>query len=393
MERKFHLHHIEQLFASHSIVAILGPRQCGKTTLARQFSALQQGIPLHNFDLEDAADVAVLENPQIALGSLEGFIVIDEIQRIPELFTQLRVLIDRESSKQKYLILGSASRDLIAQSSETLAGRIAFMELTPFDFHEVRDLKQLWQRGGFPRSYLAANDDVSSEWREHYVTTYLERDIPNLGIRIPPQNLRRFWMMIAHYHANIFNASELGRSLGHSDTTLRHYLDILTETFMIRQLQPWFENIAKRQVKASKIYFRDSGILHTLLQIHSPEALMRFPYLGASWEGFALEEVIRAHQAKPHECFFWATHGGAELDLLITQHLKRVGFEFKYSDTPTVTKSMHTALVDLKLDHLYVIYPGTKHFRLQEKVTAIGLLTYLSSRWGRDNGETSSRDR
>jgi predicted AAA+ superfamily ATPase len=366
MERTRFSQLIDQYFLTHPVVALLGPRQCGKATLARKYAA--NIPPGQYFDLEDAVDIQRLDSPKLALGGREGLIVIDEIQRRPALFPALRVLIDKPEKNQRYLILSSASRELIQQSSETLAGRIAYIELTPFSYTETREWETLWLRGGFPKSYLANSALESAQWREFYITTFLEQDIPNLGIQIPPVTLRRFWIMLSHYHGNIFNASELARSFGISDTTVRRYLDILTGTFMIRQLLPWRENIKKRQVKSPKIYFRDSGLLHAFLDIENKDDLMKHPKLGASWEGFALEETIRMLSAKPHECFFWASHSGAELDLLIVQKGKKLGFEFKYTDAPKLTKSMQISLEDLKLDKLTVIYPGKVDYTLTEKV-------------------------
>lgn len=381
MERPLFLKQIDRYLRSHPILAILGPRQCGKTTLARMYCGTDPHFARENyFDLEVLLDLERLSNPMLTLKPLSGLIVIDEIQRLPELFPTLRVLVDQEESTQHYLILGSASRELIKQSSESLAGRIAYLELTPFSFKEVDHLELLWLRGGFPRSYLAQSEEESFDWRQFYIRTFLEQDIRNLGIKIPPDSLARFWMMLAHYHGNIFNASELGRSFGASDVTMRRYLDILTGTFMIRQLQPWYANIGKRQVKAPKIYFRDSGIFHSLLNIQSTKELQKHPKIGASWEGFALEEVIRVNQVRAQECYFWSTYGGAEIDLLIHQNGGLTGFEFKFSDAPKMTKSMQIALEDLQLNHLYVIYPGDIDYSLSEHVSVKGLRNYLSSK-------------
>ena len=379
MQRARFVKQINTLFKVHPIVALLGPRQCGKTTLAKHYIQLKNGkLPQENyFDLENVTDLARLASPHMALESLKGLIVVDEIQRRPDLFPALRVLADHKSKSQRYLILGSASRDLIRQSSETLAGRIGYMELTPFSYPETKHIQKLWVRGGFPRAYLAKDDGRSQIWREDYIQTFLERDIPNLGIQVPPRQLRRFWMMLAHYHGNLFNASEIGRALGINYKTVQHYLDILTGTFMIRELPPWFENISKRQVKASKIYFRDSGVLHSLLGISSYSALLTSPKIGASWEGFALEEIIRLHQAKVEECYFWATHGEAELDLLIIKNGKRLGFEFKYTDAPKMTKSMVVAQEYLGLDQLTIIYPGKHRFPVGRNIHAIGLERYM----------------
>lgn len=374
MERNFYIEKIDKAFRTHPVVAILGPRQCGKTTLAHLYVKKKSSV--HFFDLEDPADLANLEQPKTALEFLEGLIVIDEIQRLPNLFPVLRVLADARNKKQKFLILGSASRDLIQQSSETLAGRIAYIELTPFSLFEVEDWQKLWVRGGFPDSYLAPSSEDSEYWRKQYISTFLERDIPNLGIRIAPQALRRFWMMLTHYHGQSFNASEIGKSLGVADTTARGYLDILTGTFMVRQLIPWIENnIKKRQVKLPKIYFRDSGIYHTLCGIPNLDALLHFPRFGASWEGFALEEVIRKHQAAPEECFFWGAHSEAELDLLLFKNGKKIGFEFKYQDAPRLSDSMLIANKTLNLDTLTVVYPGNKEYRLTENIVVKGLMS------------------
>jgi predicted AAA+ superfamily ATPase len=369
--RELFLQKIEQNFRVHPVVAILGPRQVGKTTLARMFVQEKRDNNARFFDLENPLDLARLDNPMLALSAEpDKLIVIDEIQMRPELFPIIRVLVDDPSHTRKLLILGSASRDLIRQSSETLAGRIGYIELPPFSLRETKDSARLWLRGGFPDSYLAENDADSFLWRQNYITTFLERDIPNLGFSIPPVQMRRFWLMLAHYHGQIFNASEIARSLDVSDHTIRRYLDILAGTFMIRILTPWFENLGKRQVRSPKIYFRDSGVLNALLNIKDTAELNTFPKLGAFWEGFALEEVIRLHEASVEETFFWATQANAELDLFIIQGGKRLGFEFKYTDVPKITKSMRIALDDLHLDHLTVVYPGAHTFPLEEKITA-----------------------
>jgi hypothetical protein len=367
MDRPIYLHRIRNQFKVHPVVAILGPRQCGKTTLARQYAdALRAGTGIHLFDLEDPTHLARLE-------SLSGLVVIDEIQRRPDLFPVLRVLVDRPGSKARFLILGSASRELIHQGSESLTGRIGFLELPPFSFQEVENWRRLWQRGGFPRSYLARSDQGSATWLRAYVSTFLERDIPALGIQIPAQALRRFWMMLAHYHGQTFNSSELGRSLDISDTTARRYLDLLTGTFMVRQLQPWTENLGKRQVKTPKIYFRDSGIFHILLGLEKGRDIETHPKLGASWEGFALESVIRSLDIPSEEAYFWGTHNQAELDLLVFKGGRRFGFEFKYTDAPRTTKSMAAALEDLSLERLYVVFPGDQRFPLGATIEAVGL--------------------
>lgn len=378
MDRPIFLNKINRYFKAHPVVVLLGPRQCGKTTLARMFYKTELEFPRENyFDLENPIDTKRLSEPMLALGKLKGLIIIDEIQRMRELFPVLRVLADEENSSKKFLILGSASRELIKQSSESLAGRSAYIEVTPFNLSEVADTDKLWLRGGFPKSYLAANDEESQDWREFYIKTFLEQDVPNLGINIPSESLRRFWMMISHYHGNIFNASELSRSFGTSDVTIKKYLDILTGTFMIRQLQPWHENISKRQVKAPKIYFRDSGIFHSLIGIYDLSSLRTNPKIGASWEGFALEEIVRLYRAEKEECYFWATYSGAELDLLIVQKNKKHGFEFKYNDAPGITKSMQIAISDLKLDSLTVIYPGDVDYKLSDKIEVKSLKSFL----------------
>ncbi len=351
--------------------AVLGPRQTGKTTLARQYSKNFNDGPVHFFDLENPFDLARLEEPFIALSSLEGLVVIDEVQRLPNLFPILRVLIDERP--RKFLILGSASRDLIHQSSETLAGRIGYIELTPFSLGEVGDMRTLWRRGGFPRSFLADSDEESFLWRQEYITTFLERDIPNLGFKIPSLHIRRLWMMLCHTHGQIFNASELGRSLGVSDHTVRKYFDLLIGTFMMRSLSPWFKNISKRQVKSPKVYFRDTGILHALLGLTTQAEIERHPKLGASWEGFAIEEIIRLHAIRAENCYFWGTQSGAELDLLIFQKGKRLGFEIKYADAPKISLSMKIAIEDLKLDHLTIVYPGDQAYDFNDKISVVGI--------------------
>ena len=367
------LSRIEASFEVHSVVGLLGPRQCGKTTLARQFVEKYQIKSENYFDLEDAADLLRLENPKACLSLLSGFVIIDEIQRVPNLFTVLRVLVDRNNNPLRILVLGSASKELIKQSAETLAGRIGYLELTPFNLTEVKDLQNLWYRGGFPRSYFASTEEASYGWRSNYVMTFLERDIPNLGFDISTTTMHKFWMMLTAYHGNILNASELGKSMQLNYKTIQRYTYLLNETFMIRILHPWFENISKRQVKSPKIYFRDSGIFHNLLGIQNSASLLRNTKLGASWEGFALEEIIRYYKARKEECYFWATQSGAEIDLLIFKNGKKLGFEFKFSDVPKVTRSVLTALEVLKLDRVTIVYPGDKNFQFREKVFVVGL--------------------
>jgi predicted AAA+ superfamily ATPase len=362
------------------VTALLGPRQCGKTTLARAFAL---GKTATIFDLESQPDRQRLQNPELVLRSLSGLIVLDEIQRMPELFNVLRVLVDRPENQAQYLILGSASPALIRQASETLAGRVEFIELSVFDLSEVEmeDWDMLWVRGGFPRAFLAASDEDSQAWREGYVRTFLERDIPQLGITIPATAMRRFWTMLAHYHGQVLNTSELARSMGVSDKTARSYLDILTGTFMVRQLQPWFENIGKRQIKSPKIYLRDSGLLHHLLGLTDLHSLLGHPKVGASWEGYVLEQVHQIIQ--PGEIYFWATHGGAELDFFFMQDGRRFGIEVKYSEAPKVTKSMRIALDDLGLDQLWVIYPGEHSYPVDDRITVYPLhqVPEISKTW------------
>lgn len=375
MIRKDYLIAIEEQFEVHPICAILGPRQVGKTTLAHAY--VEKNFNTDDaqfFDLENPIDLLRLENPMLALTQIKAkLIIIDEIQRSPDLFPILRVIVDRKDNTKKFLILGSASRDLIKQSSETLAGRIGYIELPPFALYEVKDSKRLWNRGGFPLSYLASSDSKSYLWRHSYIRTFLERDIPALGFSIPPEQIRRFWLMLSHYHGQIFNASEIGRSLGISNHTAQRYLDILAGTFMIRILVPWYENLHKRQVKSPKIYFRDSGILNALVGIIDEKHAYNWPKIGAFWEGYALEEVIRTLHAQPEECYFWATQADAELDLLIIKNGKRIGFEFKYSDKPSPTKSMHIALKDLSLHGLIIVYPGNEIFPITDNLIVCGL--------------------
>ena len=380
MERSLFLGRISEYFRTHPVVGILGPRQSGKTTLARAYiEASADDTPVHYFDLEDPEHVNRLEEAQLTLTPLQGLIVIDEVQRRPDLFPLLRVLVDRPQGGQRYLILGSASRELIQQSSETLAGRIAYLELPPFSAFEADDEQLLWLRGGFPRSYLAPSDRDSLNWRRAYVTNFLERDIPALGIRLAPSALRRLWTMLAHWHGNVMNYSDLARSLDISQPTVRRYLDILEGTFAIRTLQPWFANVAKRQVKSPKVYLRDSGVLHALLNLPDRQALDAYPRLGASWEGFALEQVIRAAEVDPQECFFWATHRGAELDLLLVRGTTRRAFEFRYSSAPKVTRSLHSALADLDVGRIEIVTPGDATYPLANRIGVVGLRPLIRS--------------
>jgi uncharacterized protein len=352
------------------IVAVLGPRQCGKTTIARQIAKGRAG---DYFDLEDPVDRARLANPRIALGTAKGLVVIDEIQRVPELFEVLRVLVDRPSNQARFLVLGSASTHLVRGVSESLAGRVFFIEMGGFDLGELGASRsdRLWLRGSFPRSFLAPSEADSMHWRNDFIRTFLERDIPQLGINIPAASLRRFWTMVAHYHGQTWNAAEFARSIGSTESTARRYLDILTGSYVLRQLQPWFENIGKRQVKAPKVYVRDSGLLHALLEMENHRQLASHPKVGASWEGFVVEQILGLMYGR--EAYFWATYSGAELDLLLTARGKRLGFEVKYSDAPTATKSMRIALEDLKLHRLYVVYPGARSYRLDPKIEVVAI--------------------
>jgi len=362
---------IRALFRVHPCVAILGPRQCGKTTLARMLGADEPDCTF--FDLELPLDLRRLSAPQRALEGLRGLVVIDEIQRMPGLFEILRVLLDRPEQPARFLTLGSASPDLVKGVSESLAGRVGFLDLAGFDLRETGSDAQdrLWGRGGFPRAYLAPDDAASFDWREGFIRTFLERDIPQLGITVPAETLRRFWTMIAHYHGQVWNASEFARSLGANEGTTRRYLDILAGAYMVRVLPPWFENLSKRQVKAPKIYVRDSGLLHALLHLHSADDLLAHPKLGASWEGFAMEQVMAAFGTR--EAYFWATHGGAELDLMLIIHGRRYGFEFKVGDAPGTSRSMHIALADLGLEHLWIVYPGSEGYELDKRISVLPL--------------------
>ena len=374
IERTVHLRTLTALLRQFPVVAILGPRQIGKSTLARQFVS-RRGGRATLFDLESSEDLALLADPPLALRPLRGLVVVDEVHRRPELFASLRVLVDEPRAARRFLVLGSASPELLRQTSETLTGRIAYHELGGFGLDEVgpKEWPRLWRRGGFPRSYLARSELESLRWRRELIRTYLERDIPSLGLRLPAPTLRRFWMMLAHYHGQIWNASELARSFGVGHTTVHRYLDVLTETFMVRQLQSWYENIGKRQVKAPKIYVRDSGLLHALLGLGTAREIESHPKVGASWEGFALDLVMSRLAARPEDCFFWATHAGAELDLLIVRGNRRLGFEFKRTTAPTVTPSMRAALHDLRLDEIVVVHAGSRSYSLDRQIRTISL--------------------
>jgi len=350
------------------VVVLSGPRQCGKTTLARE---LLRADSVNYFDLEDPASLARLDEPMTALRPLEGLVVIDEVPRRPDLFPILRVLADRRPSPAHFLILGSASGDLLRQTSESLAGRSERITIGGFSLDEVEasGLQDLWRRGGFPLSYLAATETDSLSWRSQFIQALLERDLPQWGVRVPASALRRFWTILAHYHGQTWNAADPARTLGVSESTVRRYLDLLTDAFMVRQLQPWHANLRKRQVKAPKVYVRDSGLLHQLLRIDTAKALMSHPKLGASWEGFAIEQVL---VAEPHdEAFFWATHQGAEIDLLLRRGGRLLGVECKRTDAPRVTPSIKIALADLELDRVAVVYPGERRYPLADRVEAV----------------------
>ena len=363
------------LLREFPVTAILGPRQCGKTTMARGFAAD------HYFDLENPRDAAMFETPQLALESLSGLIVIDEVQRARNLFPLIRHLVDTRRD-QRYLILGSASGELLRQSAESLAGRVAFHELGGFRLSDVGAdrWRRLWLRGGLPRSYTARNDEMSGRWREQYVATFLERDIPQLGITIPAATLRRFWLMLCHYHGQVLNSSELGRSFGVSDMTVRRYVEILESAFVVRLLQPWHANLGKRLVKRPKLYLRDSGLLHTLLSVRTTRDLATHNKLGASWEGFALEVAARAIGRRNEELFFWATHSGAEVDMFWRERGRNWAIEVKYADAPRLTPSMASAMKDLELARLWVIYPGAQTYALARNVTALPL-TAVADSW------------
>ncbi len=370
IDRPRALERIEQVLHVHPVCALLGPRQCGKTTLARAIAATRQSAV---FDLEDPVDLRRLEAPKTALEKLGGLVVLDEIQRRPELFEILRVLTDRPDTEARFLVLGSASPDLVRGVSATLAGRVGFVDLSGFTLTELGEeaMPTLWSRGGFPRSFLADDDASSALWRDGFVRTFLERDIPQLGINVPAETLRRFWTMVAHFHGGTWNAAEFARSLGSSEKTARRYLDILSGAYMVRVLPPWFENVGKRQVKSPKVFIRDSGVLHALLGIADPTTLSAHPKRGASWEGFATEQVLQEFESR--DAFFWATHAGADLDLMVVVAGHRHGFEFKLSDAPGTTRSMWIALEDLGLEHLWVVYQGAVRYDLDDRITVIPL--------------------
>lgn len=368
IKRAAYKKHVEDALGRSRAVALLGPRQCGKTTLAREI------VDIHSpnyFDLEDTASLIGLADPKSALSSLKDIVVIDEVQRRPDLFPILRVLLDRNPLPAKFLILGSASPGLLRQSSESLAGRLEMIELDGFGLSEVGKMQasRLWLRGGFPLSFLANNDADSFAWRKSFIQAFLERDLRQQGIDIPAVGMHRFWAMLAHSHGQIWNAAPFAASLGISEPTVRRYLDILTGLFMVRQIQPWYANIKKRQVKAPKVYIRDTGVLNSLLGIKTEADILRHPSCGASWEGYVIEEVIRS--IEPDDVYYWATHNGAEIDLVLFKDGRMYGVEVKRADAPAMTPSMRIALEDLKLERIAVIYPGEKSYELHKKISVI----------------------
>ena len=379
--RRAHLDAVRRALKESPIVALLGPRQCGKTTLAREIA----GPGTANFfDLENSNDrQALAVAPQQALSALRGLVVLDEVQTLPSLFPVLRVLADRHPAPARFLILGSASPDLIRDASETLAGRVAIVYLRGFDVTEVggqgsQGADVLWHRGGFPRSFLAADDAASYTWRQDFIETFLSRDAARFGIALPPEQLRRFWTMLAHLHGGLFNAAAIGRAMSIDQKSASRYIDILAGAFLVRRLPPWFENVGKRVVKAPKLYLRDSGLLHALLGLRNIQEIRSHPRFGASWEGYALEQVIGLLGAE-RDAYFWATHAGAELDLLVVRGGLRYGFEFKFTDAPSTTKSMRVAMNDLKLERLWIVYPGNRNFALDDRIEAAALTGLESS--------------
>jgi predicted AAA+ superfamily ATPase len=376
IDRKTDLQRVRTALKRSRVAALLGPRQCGKTTLARQ---LVPADSLNYFDLEEAQSLARLAEPDTTLRPLKGLVVIDEIQRRPDLFPLLRVLADRQPLPARFLILGSASPELLRQSSETLAGRIETVPLEGFRLTDLGAdaLDRHWLRGGFPLAYTARNDADSLVWRRQFLQTFLERDLPQLGVTIPAVVLRRFWSMVAHYHGQIWNGAELARALAVSESTVRRYLDLMTGVFLVRQLPPWFENLGKRQVKSPKVYVRDSGLLHALLGLASRRDLEHHPKVGASWEGYAVEEILKA--LNPDDAYYWATHNGAEIDLVLFKNGRRIGVECKRMDAPTLTPSMRIALADLKLDELRVVYPGEKRYPLADRVEVVPLAEFVQA--------------
>ncbi len=368
--RKHHLSQVHLLLREFPVVALLGARQVGKTTLAKQLASTHRD-PVAWFDLEDPADLARLADPGLELRPLRGLVVLDEIHRLPDIFQLLRVLADRPGTPARFLVLGSASPELLRQTSESLAGRVGFHELDGFGVTEVDSLERLWLRGGFPRSYLAKSEAASRRWRDGFIRTLIARDLPELGTTIPSATLRRFWAMLAHWHGQVWNGAEFGRAFGVSHTTVRRYLDLLTSVFAVRQLQPWFENISKRQVRSPKVYIGDSGILHALLGLTTRTDVVSHPKVGASWEGFIVQQIVHLLRAPQDQCFHWSTHAGAELDLLVIAGQRRYGFEVQRSEAPRLTRSMRSAVETLNLDRLDVVHAGTERYRLAPSVRAL----------------------
>lgn len=371
IDRVGHRRRIERLLETVPCVVLVGARQVGKTTIARQLAETWPG-DVHTFDLELASDLARLAEPELALSSLGGLVVLDEVQRRPDLFPTLRVLIDRDPDR-RFLVLGSAAPDLLQQSSETLAGRVAYHDLSPFTVDEVPtgSLERLWIRGGFPRSFLAGDEPTSFRWRLDFIRTFVERDLPSLGSRVPAATNDRFWRMLAHVHGQVWNGARFASSFGVSDPTVRRYLDLLTSALVVQQLRPWHENTGKRQVKAPKVYIADSGLLHALLELPDRLSLDRHPILGASWEGFMLQQIATVTRSRPEQRYFWGTHAGAELDLLIVRGTERLGFEIKRTAAPTVTRSLRTAVETLRLDQAYVVHAGDHSFPLASGIDAV----------------------
>ena len=372
IDRELHARQITGLLKRSPVVAILGARQVGKTTLAASIAPTLSDR-ISRFDLENPSDLARLADPMLALQELKGLVVLDEVQRRPELFPVLRVLADRKPVRTRFLVLGSAAPDLLRQSSESLGGRIAYYELPGLVVREVgfEHADRLWVRGGFPKAFLARSDRESMEWRQAFIRTFLERDLPALGVNIAADTMRRFWSMLAHHHAQLWNASEIGRSFGVADTTVRNYLDKLTDALVVRQLKPWHENLGKRQVKSPKIFIRDSGLLHALLNLPTKRDIEGHPKLGASWEGFVIDQLVQQLGVSPEETFHWRTHQGAELDLLVVRGGLRLGFEVKRTVAPTLTPSMRSAMHDLKLKSLTVVHAGDQTFPLSKQVQAV----------------------
>ncbi len=371
IERPAHIQRACRLLEQFPVVLLLGPRQCGKTTLAREIAKSRRAT---YFDLEDPDCPLRPESASFTLKPLNGLVVIDEFQRMPQLFELLRVLADRRPLPAQFLILGSASLDLVKGVSESMAGRVAYMPMGGFQIDEVGadQWQRLWTRGGFPDSFLASDEPHSYEWRQHFIQSFLERDLPQLGITVPAPSLRRFWTMLAHWHGQIWNASDLARAMDTRPSTAKRYLDILSGAFMVRQLHPWFANTSKRLVKAPKVYFRDTGLLHSLLGLRDQNHVMSHPRLGFSWEGFAIEEIVSRLNAE-RDAYFYKTHGGTELDLLIVRDGKKIGFEFKFASSPAVSRSMRVAIDDLQLDRLFIVNPGSEHYAIHDRIEIMPL--------------------